>query len=130
MEGQVVLLDSSVLIDYFRKPNKEKTFLIALIDSGHTFRISAVTVFEVYAGAPDTQLGFWTGVLKGVEVIPFGPREAMRAAALVKEMKANRKQLASPDLFIAATAIEAGLPVATLDRRHFGYVPGVVLVEG
>ena len=127
MAQEVVLLDTSVLIDYFRKTDKRRTFFVALEERQVEFRISAITVFEVYAGATSSQLSFWDTLLNSVGVMPFGSAEARRAVTLQATLKEQRKQLAAPDLFIASTALEAKLPIATLDRRHFGLVPGLVL---
>jgi predicted nucleic acid-binding protein len=62
-------------------------------------------------------------VLEHIEVLPLGSREVRRAATIQAELKRQRKQVTLPDLFIAATALEADLPVATLNRKHFESIP-------
>ncbi|MEI7732592.1 MAG: hypothetical protein WCO56_23675 [Verrucomicrobiota bacterium] len=45
-------------------------------------------------------------------------------------MKRAKKQIPiSYDVIVAATALERGSEVATFNRRHFDYVPGLKVVE-
>ena len=63
MADKIILADTSVLIDYFRKTDKANSILITLFDQGYDFAISAITHFEIYSGATSAQLPFWTSVL-------------------------------------------------------------------
>ena len=56
MEGKIVLLDTSILIDYFRKKDKSKTFLFSLTNSFEFFGVSAITEFEIFAGSNDLKM--------------------------------------------------------------------------
>lgn len=127
MAKEVVLVDPSVLIDYFRKSEKSKTRLRSLALAGHPLCISVITEYEVFVGASADQLPFWSALLERIVVLPLRSKEVHRAAQLQVEMKRLRKQLELPDLFIAATALEAGMPIATLNTRHFSHVPGLRL---
>lgn len=127
MAGPVVLVDTSVLIDYFRRKDKGRALLHKLAEDGCTLKLSVITEFEVYVGATMDQLAYWDQVLEHIEVLPLGSREVRRAASIQAEMKRQRKQAALPDLFIAATALEADLPVATLNKKHFETLPGIRL---
>lgn len=129
MAGQVVLLDTSVLIDYFRKTDKARTVLHKLAQEGGELRISVITEFEVFVGATRDQLDYWGQMLQRMVIMPLRSQEVRRAADMQAALKRRRKQLALPDLFIAATALEAGLPLATLNRRHFEPLPGIRLFE-
>lgn len=51
MAGPVVLVDTSVLIDYFRKKDKGRTLLHQLAEDGCTLKLSVITEYEVYVGA-------------------------------------------------------------------------------
>jgi len=48
MENKIVLVDTSILIDLFRKTDKSNSALIALVRNGYTYSISAVTEYEIY----------------------------------------------------------------------------------
>lgn len=59
MADNIVLLDSSILIDYYRKTDKNNAARISLIRQGYQFVISAITKYEIYSGAGKNQLPFW-----------------------------------------------------------------------
>jgi tRNA(fMet)-specific endonuclease VapC len=128
MAKQLILLDTSVLIDYFRKQDKQRSQLLSLVQQGYTLRISAITEFEIYSGVGEVQRPFWEALLERVEVLPFGSAEVHMAVSIQQDLKRARKQLDLPDLFIAATALVNGLPIATLNRKHFERIPKLTVI--
>lgn len=129
MAEKIVLVDTSILIDLFRKSDKSKTVLVELVKNGYAFCISAITEFEIYTGANDNQIDFWNTFLSKTEVLPFDKDIAKIAVAINLELKKKRKQIAIPDLFIAATAISHNLPFSTLNRKHFERIDLINLIE-
>ncbi len=71
MADKIILVDTSILIDYYRKTDKEKSVWVNLVRQGYSFAISAVTKYEIYAGATPTQLTFWNNILQAIIVMPF-----------------------------------------------------------
>ncbi|MEB2341212.1 MAG: type II toxin-antitoxin system VapC family toxin [Flavobacteriia bacterium] len=120
-------MDTSVLIAYFRKKDKSRTLLRKLALEDHSLVLSVITEFEVFVGATEAQLGYWDQMLEHMDVLPLTSREVRLAATLQANLKRRRIQVAMPDLLIAATAMEAGLPVATLNKKHFEALPGIKL---
>ena len=59
MADSIVLSDTSILIDYFRKKDKTRTRLYELADFYEGFAISVITEFEIYSGAKSEQISFW-----------------------------------------------------------------------
>jgi predicted nucleic acid-binding protein len=59
MADKIILADTSILIDYFRKTDKENSVLISLFDEGYDFTISAITCYEIYSGTTGSQISFW-----------------------------------------------------------------------
>jgi tRNA(fMet)-specific endonuclease VapC len=59
MENKVVLLDTSILIEYYRKKDKSKSTLFNLSNTYPEFAVSAVTHFEIYKGTSADKLNFW-----------------------------------------------------------------------
>lgn len=51
MENDVVLLDTSISIDFFRKSKKENSFFFKLTNNYRTFAVSTITEFEIYVGS-------------------------------------------------------------------------------
>ena len=128
MARQVVLLDSSILIDFFRKKDKTKTSFYQLSDSFGEFSISSITEYEITCGATESQMNYWKEFLQRITILSFDSREVAKARFIYKELKKNRKQIAIADLFIAATAIANNLPLATLNKKHFESIEGLELV--
>ena len=61
-------------------------------------------------------------------MLPFDESVAEVAVDLNKALKRKSKQIDTADLFIAATAIVAKLPLATLNRKHFERIEELVIV--
>lgn len=58
MADTILMVDPSLLIDYFRKTDKPKTRLVQRSEQYERLAISSVTEFEVYSGATPAQLTF------------------------------------------------------------------------
>ncbi len=119
MADKIVLVDTSILIDYYRKTDKENSVWVTLVRQGFSFAISAVTKYEIYSGATANQLGFWDKIFQAINVISFDEIVVDTAVTLNSALKRKRKQVDIADLFTAATAITHNLPFATLNRKHF-----------
>ena len=81
--------------------------------------ISTIVLFEVRAWLERANQESLVGLLRKAVCLPFDIRTAEIAADLAKALRKNRIQVASSDLFVAATAIAHYLPSATLNRKHF-----------
>lgn len=129
MADKIILVDTSILIDYYRKTDKENSIWISLVRQGYSFAISAITKYEIYSGANPNQLAFWDGVLQAITVIPFDEVAVDTAVNLNNALKRKRKQIDLADLFIAATAVVHNLPLATFNRKHFDRIDTLNIVE-
>lgn len=129
MADKIVLADTSILIDLFRKSEKANSRFVQLALQGYEFQISAITEYEVYSGATTTQLPFWDDLLQKVKVLPFDKDVVKLAVTVNKQLKQNRKQIDLADLFIAATALANNLPFATLNRKYFDRIDRLNIIE-
>lgn len=129
MANQVIMLDTSILIDYYRKTNKANLTWVALVRQGYKFAISTITKYEIYTGATQSQLVFWDDVLLAITVIPFDEKCVDMAVILHANLKRKRKQIDLADLFIAATAVSYGMSFAMLNKKHFDRISELILVE-
>jgi len=116
MAEKIVLADTSLLIDFFRKSDKSKSKLISLIREGYTFCICVITEFEIYSGATNQQLEYWQKFLEKIDVINLDQSAVKEAVIINNQLKVKRKQIDLADLFIAAIAVSNNLPVATLTK--------------
>ena len=119
MEEGKIIIDTSILIDYFRKTDKEKTRLVRHFRRYQSIYISSITEFEIYNGATEAHKEFWDKMLTRITVLDFDRIAAREAATIVSELKTKRKSIDKPDLFIAATAIVHEMTFDTLNTKHF-----------
>src|SRR5437868_1889680 len=119
MADKLILVDTSILIDYYRKTDKEKSTWIALVRQEYSFAISAITKYEIYSGATPNQVTFWETILQAITVIALDEISIDAAVNINNGLKRKRKQIDLADLFIASTAVAHGLSLATLNKKHF-----------
>ena len=115
MADKKLMVDSSILSDYFRKTDKANSKL--------------VTVFEVVNGATPLHLQFWDGMLPRFTILSFDSKTARQAAEIVAQLKTKRKTIDKPDLFIAATAVVNSLTLDTLNIKHFIHIESLQLLR-
>jgi predicted nucleic acid-binding protein len=129
MANNLILVDTSILIDYYRKTDKNNSVWITLVRQGYRFAILSITKYEIYAGATQSQLLFWDRVLHTIDILPFDTTCVDTAVQINAALKRKRTQIALADLFIAATAVTHSLPVATLNRKHFDRIDNLSIIE-
>ena len=84
MAGKELMVDTNILIDYFRKTNKQNSRLIQHFEVYETLCISSVTEFEVISGSTEAQLQFWNQMLGRMRVLDFDSRVARQAVEILK----------------------------------------------
>ncbi len=57
------MIDTSLLIEYFRKTDKHNAKLVTHFKNYNHIFISSITEFEILNGAKQAQLDFWEGIL-------------------------------------------------------------------
>lgn len=128
MENRKILVDSTLLIDFLRKMNKEKSILWRLREKYNNLSISTISVFELYAGATSTKkLEDVEILLRWFEVIGFSDEIAELAGKLLVQMRKKNLLIEYRDLFIGATAVFSDMELATFNTKHFENIPGIKL---
>ncbi|MBN2091254.1 type II toxin-antitoxin system VapC family toxin [candidate division KSB1 bacterium] len=129
METRTILLDSSIIIEYFRKENKAKSVLFQLSDKYH-FYLSTITIFEIKIGLKsESQWKDYRTLTQDVEILAIDDLCIDEAVKLYHILKEQNKLIELSDLLIAATAISNSLPLATLNRDHFKNIPNIKLLS-
>lgn len=123
------MVDSTILIDYFRKTDKNNSRLVNHFKNYDRLYISSVTEFEVINGSTSAHLQFWNQMLSGFIVLDFDSKAARKATEIVRQLKTKRKSIDKPDLFIAATAIVHGLTLDTTNKKHFIHIDALELLS-
>jgi len=124
-----IAIDACVLIEFLRAKDKSKTMYAKLARGVVPLFISTIVLFEVRAGLNAINQECLMGLLRKITCLPFDVRTAEIAADLSRTLRNNRIQVESSDLFIAATAIAHGVPLATLNQKHFERIDELVLID-
>ena len=127
--GKSVLLDTSVVIRHFRDANA----LTGKLDGYEELFLPQVALAELYAGAyrsahPEKNLRQIARFLEAVNVLlPDGstPEVYGRISA---QLAGAGTPIPQNDIWIAAIALQTGLPLATADR-HFQNVIGLTVLQ-
>ncbi len=127
MEDKLILLDTSILIDLFRRKVKENSYFYQLSGKYQNFAVSTAR-FEIFVGQTDNQNEFWDNFYDKVKIIVFDDECAQAASRIVKQLKSKNKMIEISDILIGATAIAHELPLATLNKKHFGRIENLILV--
>ena len=127
MEG-LICLDSSVLIEYFRKKNKTETIFPKLSLRYSGFIIPSVVHFEIYSGSTLRQKTYWDNLFSDFLIIPFTDSIRNKAVFILKELKVMGITIDFKDLLIAASALNHNFPLATLNEKHFDKIKGLQLI--
>lgn len=129
MESQLICLDTSVLIEYFRKTKKSNSFLYKLTEQYALFAVSIITQYEIYVGSNEDQDLFWNQFFESITVLPFDAKANEQAIRIYRDLKQKSKLIEIPDLLIGATAKAHSLTLATLNERHFSRIEGLELIS-
>jgi len=125
----LVCLDTSVLIDFFRKQKSENTLFVKLIQSDFSgFYIPVTVEFEIYYGANQQQLDFWNNLFTDFIVLPLTQTVNLFAIDIAKDLRRRNKSIEYKDLVIAATALSINCPLATINKKHFENIEGIDLI--
>jgi len=130
MENRRILVDTTILIDFLRKQKKEKSRLWKLREEYQNLTISAISVFELFAGATDDQkIEDVRKLLKWFDILDFDEKIAEESGEVFKKMKRNNKLIEYRDLFIGTTAVFYDLKIATLNVKHFEHIPNLEILK-
>jgi tRNA(fMet)-specific endonuclease VapC len=92
VEDRGVLVDTSILIDFFRKKNKKKTILFE-IQQNHDIYASTITEFEFLAGVKDENVLSLKHFFSKINLLTFDSNAAKRASSIYQDLKSRNKSL-------------------------------------
>jgi predicted nucleic acid-binding protein len=113
----MIHLDANFLIDSLKPASPAVISLKNWLGQGETFATSAIAWAEFLNGpARPDQIQRVEYLIQG-NIVPFAHHEAEVSAKLFNQ--SGRRRGSQPDCFIAATAMLAGVKLATQNRKHF-----------
>jgi predicted nucleic acid-binding protein len=114
----LVLLDSTVLIDYLRgRPIADR--VDALQASGDVVCTTGVNVEEIVRGLRPSEITAAEQLFTGLEIIPIGAEEGWRAGEWRRDFAVRGITLSTSDCLVAAAAATSGAKLVTGNPRHF-----------
>ena len=119
------VFDTSVIIDSLRSSIGVRGVVGKFDGTDDELYVSSIVGFELFSGdsaKEPEKLGEILKYLKYFEVVELTWVIARRAGDIYRN---GVRGLQIPDYMIAATALELGAEIVTLNRKHFEKVPGV-----
>jgi len=125
----MILLDSSILIEMFRKQNKQETLFYSLSRSNVDLNISSITYYEVGIGNRRAHYDYWEKLSDKLTVIPFDKTCSTTAIEIYQELLSKNKMIDLADILIGATALTYKIPLATLNLKHFERIDQLEIIN-
>ncbi|MDP3915400.1 MAG: type II toxin-antitoxin system VapC family toxin [Bacteroidota bacterium] len=125
----MILLDSSILIELFRKQDKAKTLFYKLSQTSVKLCISSITHYEIGIGNRKSHDEYWESLSMNLRVIPFDKACSNSAVTIYSELLKANKMIDLADILIGATAITYSIPIATLNVKHFDRIKGLEIIK-
>lgn len=127
--AQSILLDSSVIIPHLRG----RFDIIDHLSADDFLFVSLIILGELYKGVfkaprPEESKRKLEAFLANVSVLSLDSATSAQYAWLVVVPERQGTPIPENDIWIAATALECGMPLATRDA-HFEHVPGLQILK-
>ena len=128
--GSEALLDTNIVVRHLRKKPSSVTAIMATIDQLY---ISETVLGELYYGAyhgdqTDRELTKIQDFLRGAAILYHDSATAELYGQVAAKLTKAGNVIPQNDLWIAAIALETGLPLATSDK-HFERVEGLTVLD-
>ena len=125
----MILLDSSILIELFRKKDKEKTLFYSLAKTYKILCISSITFYEIGIGNRDSHSDYWEKLCENLRILPFDKECSDNAITIYLDLLKANKMIDLADILIGATALTHNMPIATLNDKHFNRIKGLEIIK-
>ena len=119
----MILVDSDVLIEHLRGKTAARDWLVNARRTSGPLAISVVSLTEVAGGMRSPELREVMRLLGSMQRFEVTEQVAWRAATLMSDYRRSHSGFGLGDYLIAATALTAGLELATLNIRHYPMFP-------
>jgi tRNA(fMet)-specific endonuclease VapC len=138
---EAVVLETSFLVDLEREraaPRRTRESAAHTHQPANAFLarwpdtqlyITITTAGELASGVRDDDREKWDEFIKPYAVLGIDAEVCWEYSRAFRYLSDNGMLIGANDLWIAATAISRGLPLATRNARHFGRVPRLQVVD-
>jgi predicted nucleic acid-binding protein len=127
-----VIADTTFLIDVEREiAQRQPARAMEFLSRHHarTLRISVITLGELAEGYADPEDPSLAELTAPYGVIEITLAIARKYAAISRSLRSSGGRWGDNDLWIAATALDAGEPLVTRDLEHFSRIQGLEVLH-
>ena len=120
-----LVFDTSIIIDALRRKSRAKEALLRFEESDDEIMLPSIVGFELFSGESSRKSGqarSITAFLKYFEIVDLNWSIATKAGEI---FRGGVKGLGVTDYIVAATALEMGAEVVTLNEKYFVKIPGL-----
>ena len=112
------LLDTNVIIDVLRGRESVVPVFRKIVSSGWSIFYSPVCIAEIYAGIKPSEESVVAGFFSALKCIPIDEEIGRKAGRILHQFyKSHRVEMS--DALIAASSLAHGLPLWTINKKHF-----------
>ena len=125
----MIVVDTDVIIDFFRDISPAVNVFAELISSGKA-ALTSISVFELYAGIEGAKrLRQIETLVQEITVLPLNVIEAAMGGRIYTQLKSRGKLIGTHDILIAAICIANDLPLYTKNIAHFSEIKDIRLLS-
>jgi predicted nucleic acid-binding protein len=129
LENRLIVVDTDVIIDFFRDISPAANVFAALI-SVEKAAMTAISVFELYAGIEGAKrLRQIETLAQELIIFPLNTLEAAIAGRIYTQLKSRGKLIGTHDILIAAICLANDLPLYTKNIAHFSLIKDIRLLS-
>lgn len=129
MENRLIVVDTDVIIDFFRDISPAANVFAELI-SLEKAAMTAISVFELYAGIEGAKrLRQIETLVQELIILPLNTLEAAIAGRIYTQLKSRGKLVGTHDILIAAICLANDLPLYTKNIAHFSEIKDIRLLS-
>jgi predicted nucleic acid-binding protein len=129
LEDPLIVVDTDVIIDFFRDISPAVNVFAELISSGKA-ALTSISVFELYAGIEGAKrLRQIETLVQEITVLPLNVIEAAMGGRIYTQLKSRGKLIGTHDILIAAICIANDLPLYTKNIAHFSEIKDIRLLS-
>ena len=129
MENHLIVVDTDVIIDFFRDISPAAGVFSELI-SLKKAALTAISVFELYAGIEGAKrLRQIETLVQELIILPLNTLEAAIAGRIYTQLKSRGKLVGTHDILIAAICLANDLPLYTKNIAHFSLIKDIRLLS-
>jgi tRNA(fMet)-specific endonuclease VapC len=129
LENRLIVVDTDVIIDFFRDISPAAGVFSELISSERA-AITAISVFELYAGVEGAKrLREIETLVQEIIILPLNVIEAAMGGRIYTQLKSKGKLIGAHDILIAAICIANDVPLYTKNIAHFSEIKDIRLLS-